>query len=52
MDAGINNIIYMELLLGPEMANSTCWKTTIAGMIDRDSTAVASYLHHIVNKFK
>ena len=24
MDAGINNVIYMELHSGPKMANSTC----------------------------
>jgi len=24
MDAGINNVIYMELLLGPKMANDRC----------------------------
>jgi hypothetical protein len=34
MDAGINNVIYMELLLGPKMANSTYGKTTVAGTID------------------
>jgi hypothetical protein len=34
MDAGINNVIYMELLLGPKMANSTCRKTIVAGTID------------------
>jgi len=38
MDAGINNVIYMELHLGPKMANSTCGKTIVVGTIDRDST--------------
>ena len=38
MDAEINNVIYMELNSGPKIANSTCGKTIIAGMIDRDST--------------
>ena len=38
MDAGINNIIYMELHSGPKMANGTCGKTIIAGTIDRGST--------------
>jgi len=38
MDAGINNVIYMELHLGPKMANGTCRKTIAAGTIDRDST--------------
>jgi len=40
MDAGINNVIYMELNLGPKMANSTCGKTIVAGTIDRGSTVV------------
>jgi hypothetical protein len=34
MDAGINNVIYMELLLGPKMVNGTCGKTIVAGTID------------------
>jgi hypothetical protein len=38
MDAGINNVIYMEFHLGPKMANGTCGKTIIAGTIDRGST--------------
>jgi hypothetical protein len=38
MDEGINNVIYMELLLGPKVANGTCGKTIIAGTIDRGST--------------
>ena len=38
MDAGINNVIYMELHSGPKMANSTCGKTIAAGTIDRGST--------------
>ena len=38
MDAGINNVIYMELLSGPKMANGTCGKTIVAGTIDRGST--------------
>jgi len=38
MDAGINNVIYMELHSGPKMTNSTCGKTIIAGTIDRGST--------------
>ena len=42
MDEGINNVIYMELHLGPKMVNSTCGKTIVAGTIDRGST---------VNKF-
>ena len=38
MDAGINNVIYMELYSGPKMANGTCGKTIVAGTIDRGST--------------
>ena len=38
MDAEINNIIYMELNLGPKIANSTCGKTIDVETIDRDST--------------
>jgi hypothetical protein len=41
MDAGINNVIYMELLSGPKMANGTCGKMIVAGTTDRDST-----VHH------
>jgi hypothetical protein len=41
MDAGINNIIYMELHSGPKMANGTGGKTIIAGTIDRGSTVVS-----------
>ena len=44
MDAGINNIIYMELHSGPKMANGTCGKTIVAGTIDRDSTVFLEYL--------
>jgi hypothetical protein len=40
MDAGINNVIYMELLSGPKMVSSTCGKMIIAGMIDGDSTVL------------
>jgi hypothetical protein len=38
MDAGIKNVIYMELHLGPKMANGACGETILAGMIDRGST--------------
>jgi hypothetical protein len=38
MDAGINNVIYVELHSGPKMVNGTCGKTIVAGMIDRGST--------------
>jgi hypothetical protein len=34
MAAGINDIIYMELYSGPKMANATCGKIIVAGMID------------------
>jgi hypothetical protein len=38
MDAGINNVIYVELHSGPKMANGTRGKTIVAGTIDRGST--------------
>jgi hypothetical protein len=38
MDAGINNVIYMELHSGPKMANDECGKTIDMGTIDRGST--------------
>jgi hypothetical protein len=31
LDAGINNVIYMELYWGPKMANGTCGKTIVTG---------------------
>jgi len=40
MDAGVNNVIYMELHSGPKMANSICGKTIVVGMIDRGSTVM------------
>jgi hypothetical protein len=40
MDAGINNVIYMELHLGPKMVNGICGKMIVAGTIDRDSTLI------------
>ena len=45
MDAGINNVIYMELNSGPKFANSTCGKTIVAGTIDRGSTVIVSGMH-------
>ena len=30
----MNNIIYMELRMGPKMANGTCGKTIVVGTID------------------
>jgi hypothetical protein len=38
MDAGINNLIYMEFHSGPKMANGTCGKTIVVGTIGRGST--------------
>jgi hypothetical protein len=38
MDAGINNIIDMEIHSGPKMANGTCRKTIVVGTIDRGPT--------------
>jgi hypothetical protein len=41
-DAGINNVIYMELYSGPKMANAICGKTIDTGTIDRGSTVFVS----------
>jgi hypothetical protein len=38
INAEINNIIYMELYLGPKMAQGKYEKTNVVGSIDRDST--------------
>ena len=38
IDAGINNVIYMELYSGPKMANGRCGKMIDTGTIDRGST--------------
>jgi hypothetical protein len=38
MDAGINNVIYMEHYSGPKMTNGTCGKTIVTGIIERGST--------------
>jgi hypothetical protein len=40
MDAGINNVIYMELHSGPKMANGTCGKTIVVRTINRGSTVL------------
>ena len=46
MDAGINNVIYMELYSGPKMANGRCGKTIDTGTIDRGSTVyLTPYLY-------
>ena len=47
MDAGINNVIYMELYSGPKMANGRCGKTIDTGTIDRGS-AVYIYIFIIL----
>jgi hypothetical protein len=39
-DAGINNVIYMELFSGPKIANGVCGKTIETGTIDRGSTVL------------
>jgi len=44
MDAGINNVIYMELYSGPKMANGRCGKTIDTGTIDRGSTVYGPVL--------
>jgi hypothetical protein len=52
MDAGINNVIYMELYSGPKMANGICGKTIDTGTIDRGSTVrrgtCTFYIMHLV----
>jgi len=52
MAAGINNVIYMELHSGPKMANGTCRKTIVAGMIDRGSTVytIPQYVIYCIHK--
>jgi hypothetical protein len=40
MDAGINNVIYMELHSGPKLANGRCRKMIVEGTIDRGSTVL------------
>jgi hypothetical protein len=42
MDAGINDVMYMELYSGPKMANDECGKTIDTGTIDRGSTVLVS----------
>jgi hypothetical protein len=41
MDAEINNVIYMELYSGPNMAHYKYEKTNVARSIDWDSTVFA-----------
>jgi hypothetical protein len=38
MDAGINNVNYMELDSVPKMLNGICGKTFVTGSIDGGST--------------
>jgi hypothetical protein len=40
MDAGINNVIYMELCSGPKMVNDECGKTIDTETIDQGSTVL------------
>jgi len=47
MDAGINNVIYMELHSGPKMANSTCGKTIVAGTIEVPLYIVLKCMHTV-----
>jgi hypothetical protein len=47
MDAGINNVIYMELHSGPKMANGTRGKMIVAGTIDQGSTVVTVWGCHL-----
>ena len=46
MDAGINNVIYIELYSGPKMANGRCGKTIDTGTIDRGSTVYLFTILH------
>jgi len=50
MDAGINNVIYMELYSGPKMANGRCGKTIDTGTIDRGSTVYEECLRREPSK--
>ena len=50
MDAGINNVIYMELHSGPKIVNSTCGKTIVAGTIDRGSTVLMKFVTSMVER--
>ena len=50
MNAGINNVIYMELYSGPKMANGTCGKTIVTGTIDRGSTVLTTNWGHVCIK--
>jgi hypothetical protein len=47
MDAGIINVIYMELYSGPKMANGTCGNTIVTGTIDRGSTVYKRLYDHL-----
>jgi len=47
MDAGINNIIYMELHSEPKMADGTRGKMIVAGTIDRGSTVYIMKQFHV-----
>ena len=49
MDAGINNVIYMELYSGPKMANGRCGKTIDTGTIDRGSTVLGLGLWYFLS---
>jgi hypothetical protein len=51
MDAGINNVIYMELYSGPKMANDECGKTIDTGTIDRGSTVFVNTQHKSANRY-
>jgi hypothetical protein len=42
MDAGIINVIDVELYSGPKMANGTCVKSIVTGTIARGSTVLSS----------
>jgi hypothetical protein len=48
MDAGTNNVIYMDLHSGPNMGKGTFGKANIAGTIDWDST-VYKHLKYVTS---
>ena len=52
MNAGISNVIYMELYSGPKMANGRCGKTIDTGTIDRGSTVYQAFCIVIVSWHK
>jgi hypothetical protein len=48
MDAEINNVIYMQLYSGPQMAHGKYRKTNVAVSIDWDSTVLVIMLSYFI----